>query len=60
MGPYLKIGLWGDVPDVVQVQPEACAAGAVHGALQAGAFTTFAASHRLLLMITNMYKIAGN
>src|SRR6187549_3852356 len=52
--------LWGDVPDVVEMQSEAGAAGAVHGALQAGALsTTFTASQGLLLMIPNMYKIAG-
>ena len=52
--------LWGNVPDVVEMQSEAGAAGAVHGALQAGALaTTFTASQGLLLMIPNMYKIAG-
>jgi len=52
--------LWGAVPDVVEMQSEAGAAGAVHGALQAGALTTtFTASQGLLLMIPNMYKIAG-
>ena len=52
--------LWGQVPDVVEMQSEAGAAGAVHGALQAGALsTTFTASQGLLLMIPNMYKIAG-
>src|SRR5689334_12457837 len=52
--------LWGDVPDVVEMQSEAGAAGAVHGALQAGALaTTFTASQGLLLMIPNMFKIAG-
>jgi len=52
--------LWGDVPQVVEMQSEAGAAGAVHGALQAGALTTtFTASQGLLLMIPNMYKIAG-
>src|SRR6476660_3061990 len=52
--------LWGDVPDVVEMQSEAGAAGAAHGALQAGALsTTFTASQGLLLMIPNMYKIAG-
>src|SRR3982751_4690088 len=55
-----KRNLWGDVPDVVEMQSEAGAAGAVHGALQAGALTTtFTASQGLLLMIPNMYKIAG-
>ena len=52
--------IWGGVPDVVEMQSEGGAAGAVHGALQAGALaTTFTASQGLLLMIPNMYKIAG-
>jgi len=52
--------LWGTVPSVVEMQSEGGAAGAVHGALQAGALTTtFTASQGLLLMIPNMYKIAG-
>ena len=52
--------LWGKVPDVVEMQSEAGAAGALHGALQAGALgTTFTASQGLLLMIPNMFKIAG-
>lgn len=52
--------IWGNVPQVVEMQSEAGAAGAVHGALQAGALTTtFTASQGLLLMIPNMYKIAG-
>ena len=52
--------VWGNVPDVVEMQSEGGAAGAVHGALQAGALTTtFTASQGLLLMIPNMYKIAG-
>jgi pyruvate-ferredoxin/flavodoxin oxidoreductase len=52
--------IWGNVPDVVEMQSEGGAAGAVHGALQAGALsTTFTASQGLLLMIPNMYKIAG-
>ncbi|MBN1334703.1 MAG: pyruvate:ferredoxin (flavodoxin) oxidoreductase [Deltaproteobacteria bacterium] len=52
--------IWGTVPDVVEMQSEGGAAGAVHGALQAGALTTtFTASQGLLLMIPNMYKIAG-
>jgi pyruvate-ferredoxin/flavodoxin oxidoreductase len=52
--------VWGQVPEVVQLQSEAGAAGTVHGALQAGALTTtFTASQGLLLMIPNMYKIAG-
>jgi pyruvate-ferredoxin/flavodoxin oxidoreductase len=52
--------VWGSVPQVVEMQSEGGAAGAVHGALQAGALaTTFTASQGLLLMIPNMYKIAG-
>lgn len=52
--------IWGGVPDVVEMQSEGGAAGTVHGALQAGALaTTFTASQGLLLMIPNMYKIAG-
>jgi len=55
-----KRNLWGNIPDVVEMQSEAGAAGAVHGALQVGALaTTFTASQGLLLMIPNMYKIAG-
>lgn len=55
-----KPNLWGTVPHVVEMQSEAGAAGAVHGALQAGSLTTtFTASQGLLLMIPNMYKIAG-
>ena len=51
---------WGIVPDVIEMQSEAGAAGAVHGALLAGALaTTFTASQGLLLMLPNMYKIAG-
>ena len=52
--------VWGNVPHVIEMQSEAGAAGAVHGSLQAGALTsTFTASQGLLLMIPNMYKIAG-
>ncbi len=52
--------LWGSVPAVVELQSEAGAAGTVHGALQAGALTTtFTASQGLLLMIPNLYKLAG-
>jgi pyruvate-ferredoxin/flavodoxin oxidoreductase len=55
-----KTNLWGNVPLVVEMQSEGGAAGAVHGALQTGALTTtFTASQGLLLMIPNMYKIAG-
>ncbi|PIE83394.1 MAG: pyruvate:ferredoxin (flavodoxin) oxidoreductase [Candidatus Contendobacter odensis] len=52
--------IWGSVPMVVEMQSEAGAAGAAHGALQTGALTTtFTASQGLMLMIPNMYKIAG-
>jgi pyruvate-ferredoxin/flavodoxin oxidoreductase len=52
--------VWGTVPSVVEMQSEGGAAGALHGALQSGALaTTFTASQGLLLMIPNMYKIAG-
>ena len=52
--------IWGTVPSVTEMQSEGGAAGAVHGALQAGALTTtFTASQGLLLMIPNMYKLAG-
>jgi pyruvate-ferredoxin/flavodoxin oxidoreductase len=55
-----KTNIWGTVPSVTEMQSEGGAAGAVHGALQAGALsTTFTASQGLLLMIPNMYKIAG-
>ena len=52
--------LWGTVPSVVELQSEGGAAGTIHGALQTGSLsTTFTASQGLLLMIPNMYKIAG-
>jgi pyruvate-ferredoxin/flavodoxin oxidoreductase len=55
-----KKNLWGKKVEIVEMQSEAGAAGAVHGALSAGALTTtFTASQGLLLMIPNMYKIAG-
>jgi len=55
-----KPNIWGTVPSVTEMQSEAGAAGAVHGALTSGALTTtFTASQGLLLMIPNMYKIAG-
>jgi len=55
-----KPNIWETVPDIVEMQSEAGAAGAVHGALQAGALTTtFTASQGLMLMIPNMFKIAG-
>jgi pyruvate-ferredoxin/flavodoxin oxidoreductase len=52
--------IWGSVPSVIEMQSEGGAAGAIHGALQTGSLaTTFTASQGLLLMIPNMYKIAG-
>ena len=55
-----KTNLWGVSPEIAEMQSEGGAAGAIHGALQAGAqSTTFTASQGLLLMIPNMYKIAG-
>ncbi len=55
-----RANLWGAVPDVVEMQSEAGAAGALHGALQKGALaTTFTASQGLLLMLPNMFKVAG-
>ncbi len=55
-----RTNVWGTVPGVVEMQSEGGAAGALHGALQGGALaTTFTASQGLLLMIPNMYKIAG-
>src|SRR5512143_1817793 len=55
-----KKNIWGTIPLVQEMQSEGGAAGAVHGALQAGSLcTTFTASQGLLLMIPNMYKIAG-
>src|SRR5215813_957181 len=55
-----KTNLWGIAPEIAEMQSEGGAAGALHGALQAGAqATTFTASQGLLLMIPNMYKIAG-
>ncbi len=55
-----ETNIWGTVPDVTEMQSEAGASGAVHGALATGALTTtFTASQGLLLMLPNMYKIAG-
>ncbi|MAT05212.1 MAG: pyruvate:ferredoxin (flavodoxin) oxidoreductase [Acidimicrobiaceae bacterium] len=55
-----KPNVWGGVPDIVEMQSEAGAAGSLHGALQAGSLaTTFTASQGLLLMLPNMFKIAG-
>ncbi len=52
--------IWGSVPDIMEMQSEAGAAGTVHGALQTGSLTTtFTASQGLMLMLPNMYKIAG-
>jgi pyruvate-ferredoxin/flavodoxin oxidoreductase len=55
-----KTNIWGTVPRVVEMQSEAGAAGALHGALQGGSLaTTFTSAQGILLMIPNMYKIAG-
>ena len=55
-----RTNIWGEVPEVVEMQSEAGAAGALHGAVTKGTLgTTFTASQGLLLMIPNMYKIAG-
>ena len=55
-----KPNIWGSIPRVIEMQSEGGAAGALHGAIQTGALgTTFTASQGLLLMIPNMYKIAG-
>ncbi|MCL2640558.1 MAG: pyruvate:ferredoxin (flavodoxin) oxidoreductase, partial [Phycisphaerales bacterium] len=55
-----KTNLWGGIPQIVEMQSEAGAIGSVHGALQSGALcTTFTSSQGLLLMIPNMFKIAG-
>ena len=55
-----RTNIFGSVPEVIEMQSEAGAAGAVHGALQAGSLTTtFTASQGLLLMIPDMFKIAG-
>jgi pyruvate-ferredoxin/flavodoxin oxidoreductase len=55
-----EVNIWGTTPDVVEMQAEGGAAGAVHGALTTGSLTTtFTASQGLLLMIPNMFKIAG-
>jgi len=56
----IKPNIWGTVPHVIEMQSEGGAAGALHGALQAGSLgVTFTASQGLLLMIPNMFKIAG-
>jgi len=55
-----QINIWGTIPKIVEMQSEGGAAGAIHGALQAGSLTTtFTASQGLLLMLPDMYKIAG-
>jgi pyruvate-ferredoxin/flavodoxin oxidoreductase len=55
-----KPNIWGHVPDIIEMQSEGGAAGTAHGALQTGALTTtFTASQGLMLMLPNMYKIAG-
>jgi pyruvate-ferredoxin/flavodoxin oxidoreductase len=55
-----KENIWGQVPDIIEMQSEGGAAGTAHGALQTGALTTtFTASQGLMLMLPNMYKIAG-
>jgi len=55
-----KQNIWGQVPDIIEMQSEGGAAGTAHGALQTGALTTtFTASQGLMLMLPNMYKIAG-
>jgi len=55
-----KRNIWGTIPDVTEMQSEGGASGAVHGALTTGSLcTTFTASQGLLLMIPNMFKIAG-
>ncbi|NQV05771.1 pyruvate:ferredoxin (flavodoxin) oxidoreductase, partial [bacterium] len=55
-----ETNVWGTIPEVVEMQSEGGAAGACHGSIQAGALTTtFTASQGLLLMLPNMYKIAG-
>ncbi len=60
MGVPGRLNVFGTVPTVIEMQSEGGAAGALHGALQGGAMsTTFTASQGLLLMIPNMYKIAG-
>ncbi|MFN1834554.1 pyruvate:ferredoxin (flavodoxin) oxidoreductase [Balneola sp. MJW-20] len=57
---HKKKNIWGDIPRIIEMQSEGGAAGAVHGSLQVGALTTtFTASQGLLLMMPNMYKIAG-
>ena len=57
---HRRPNIWGTIPSVIEMQSEAGAAGALHGALQGGALaTTFTASQGLLLMVPNMYKIAG-
>ena len=60
LAAHAKKNIWGSIPSVVEMESEGGAAGAVHGALTTGSLTTtFTASQGLLLMIPNMYKIAG-
>ena len=60
LAAHAKTNIWGSIPSVVEMESEGGAAGAVHGALTTGSLTTtFTASQGLLLMIPNMYKIAG-
>ena len=55
-----EVNIWGDVPRIIEMQSEGGASGTVHGSLQGGALTTtFTASQGLLLMLPNMYKMAG-
>ncbi|MDR1237028.1 MAG: pyruvate:ferredoxin (flavodoxin) oxidoreductase, partial [Propionibacteriaceae bacterium] len=55
-----RTNIWGEVPDIIQLQSEAGAIGTLHGAVQAGALaTTFTSSQGLLLMLPNLFKIAG-
>ncbi|MDZ4674425.1 MAG: hypothetical protein SGI84_08220, partial [Gemmatimonadota bacterium] len=55
-----RTNIWGSIPEVVEMQSEGGAAGALHGALQGGSLaTTFTASQGLLLMIPTLYKLAG-
>ncbi|MBQ6925289.1 MAG: pyruvate:ferredoxin (flavodoxin) oxidoreductase [Kiritimatiellae bacterium] len=60
LAAHAKTNIWGSVPSIVEMESEGGAAGAVHGSLTTGSLTTtFTASQGLLLMIPNMYKIAG-
>ena len=60
LAAHAKTNIWGSIPSIVEMESEGGAAGAVHGSLTTGSLTTtFTASQGLLLMIPNMYKIAG-